>query len=371
MVMDNFFKKIDIFNFLRGFALLCVIGLHTYCVINPEYPEIPHSWIFNTPAWLAMWIFFFLSGYLLGKGFYNGKYEFSTQGILKFYKSRLIKILPMYLLLLLVLFIFYNPMWFIENPVKVLNMFTFTLGNKDTIIGVGATWFISTIMQLYLLAPFGYKLLSKYNKNKFALLVLILALGIGYRLLADLFKIDYEHWVYTFSLANLDLFFGGMFMNAITKVSPDNKLKSYLRPISLLALFTIIFLWMFPTIHVSSWLYRYCYPTFTLASLFLIVWAHDYKDKPRPEPLDLLTLLKKPYRIVEYLGIISFTFYLYHSNVLEMCMNTLKDPNFPIAISDNHFYVCTYLMMFAITFVLSVFLHYALEVPMNKIRNKN
>lgn len=60
--------QFDIFNFLREVALLCVIGLHTVCVISAVYPEIPHSWLFNTPAWLAMWIFFFLSGYLLGKG---------------------------------------------------------------------------------------------------------------------------------------------------------------------------------------------------------------------------------------------------------------------------------------------------------------
>ena len=28
-------KKFDVFNFLRGLALLCVLGKHTACVIEP------------------------------------------------------------------------------------------------------------------------------------------------------------------------------------------------------------------------------------------------------------------------------------------------------------------------------------------------
>ena len=143
-------SRMDVFNFIRGVALLCVIGFHTLCVIQPTYPDIKVPWIFITPAWYAMWAFFFLSGYLLGKGFFNGKYEKI---------SRAIRIVPVYLFFLLVLFLFYKPLWFINNLKTLYFLLTFTYNGwlMPSITGVGATWFISTIVQLYAFAPLVYK----------------------------------------------------------------------------------------------------------------------------------------------------------------------------------------------------------------------
>lgn len=148
-ILDKLFQKfreIDIFNFIRGLALLCVIGLHIISVIYPIYSQIHYSKIYHTPAWMSMWIFFCLSGYLLGKGFYNNKYKTDKNGILAFYTSRFIRIVPMYFLFLFILFLFYKPIWFVNHPIDVLQLLTFTYNGHKSITGIGATWFISTIV---------------------------------------------------------------------------------------------------------------------------------------------------------------------------------------------------------------------------------
>lgn len=368
-----FFNKIDIFNLLRSIAIICVILAHTPILIIQSFNLETYPFYFNTPAWMAMWIFFFLSGYLLGKGFYNNKYELSKQGILKFYKSRLIRILPLYFLLLFIVFIFYNPDWFIKNPINVLRLFTFTYNGIGGINGTGHTWFISAIVQLYILAPFGYKLLSKFDKNKKSLWILffvLLAFGIGYRLLTDLFKLNYYKYVLTFSIANIDLFFGGMLLNSVTKNSADNVWKSLLRPISLLIFLGLMLSYTLPVIDLSWWVYDYIYPTLTFLALILVTISNDYEGKTKPLPVTFLSVLKNPLRIVEYIGIISFNMYLFHANIIEMVTNLFKQYNLQVVFTGNSIFVAIFFVMFIITFIFSIFLHYVIEMPMNTLRRK-
>ena len=360
----------DIFNFLRGIALLCVLGLHTVCVIGAVYPEIPHSWLFNTPAWLAMWMFFFLSGYLLGKGFYNNKYKTDISGIKMFYLSRLIRILPMYLFFLFIIFLFYDPVFFITHPKTVLHLLTFTYNGKPGIAGVGATWFISTIVQLYFIAPLFYKFIGIRLKHlQWKPIFFLILLGLGYRLMFYYVNLDYYKYCFTFSLANLDLFLGGMLLNSVTMNSRENNLKKYLRPLSLISLFVLIFMYMYPSIHISHVEYFYYYPTLTLISLILIVYSFDV-------PLNSVHIVKifAPFKylinFIEYLGIISFTFYLYHSNILEIFMKIFKAPALANAYTTNHLYIFTFLGMFVTTFILSVALHHMIEIPTNNLRAK-
>lgn len=364
------FNKIDIFNFIRGIAILLVFCLHTVILVEPAFEGVKCQKIFYTPAWLAMWIFFFLSGYLLGKGFYNGKYDCSKGGIAKFYSSRLIRILPMYFLFLFSLFLFYNPTWFVENPKQILKLITFTYNGTPGIVGTGAVWFVSTIVQLYILAPFGYKLFKHFEKQKKVVLFFLIVLGLGYRLLTDLFKLDYYSYVYIFSLANIDLFFGGMLLNSFTKDSENSQLKTFLRPISLILLFAMIVLYIIFQQELSWWLYNYFFPTFTLITMLLIAYSHDYKGKIKSQSLTLFNLIKNPLRIVEYLGIISFTIYLYHSNILELCVNLYKNKSLQFAISNSHLPTFIFITALIITFIFAVFLHYILEIPMNKLRTK-
>ncbi len=373
--IGDLFSQMDIFNFLRGIALLCVLGIHTVCVIFTTYPEIHYSTLFHTPAAMSMWMFFFLSGYLLGKGFYNGKYKTNKNGIIGFYISRFVRIVPMYLLFIFILFLFYNPMWFLTHPKAVLRLLTFTYNgiNPSGITGIGALWFVSTIVQLYIFAPFVYKfILSKFNNKSNKLIfwgvVSVVVLGLSYRLIINFLKLSYADHCFSCSFANMDLFFGGMLLNAITMNSKDNKFKQVLRPISLITLFTLIILYIYDI--YSFWVYSWICPTFILVSMLLIAYSFDFADKKMPAPITIVGILKNPLRIIEYLGIISFTFYLYHSNIIEISMKIFKDASCPFKIDDIYLYRSTFILMFVLTFILSVVVHYILEMPCNTLRNR-
>jgi len=55
----------------------------------------------------------------------------------------------------------------------------------------------------------------------------------------------------------------------------------------------------------------------------LIIYVFDYKGKPAAAPLTFRNVIKNPLRIFEYLGMISFSFYLYHSNIRKRKINPI------------------------------------------------
>lgn len=212
-------NNIDIFNILRAIAVLCVFIMHAVITIKTVANSAVIPWFLYTPAWGAMWIFYFLSGYLIGKGFYKGKYKTDIKGIKNFYISRLIRIVPPYLFFLLICFIFINPQWFINNTKILFHLLTFTYNGSMGIVGIGATWFISTIIQLYLLAPLGYRfIISKIKNVKFAFFV-ILSLGVIIRFIEYDLHLSPFLVTITSPISNLDLFFGGIkcYYNGIYK----------------------------------------------------------------------------------------------------------------------------------------------------------
>jgi peptidoglycan/LPS O-acetylase OafA/YrhL len=332
-----------------------------YFCLNRHYPLI-----LFTPAWGAMWILFVLSGYLLGKGFYNNKYQTDWNGMTTFWINRFIRILPMYLFFILLIFLFVEPQQFISLNYKILiPLLTFTYNGNPGIMGIGATWFISTIFQLYLLAPIVYKFVfSKIQNHKFWSLLVIIGLGVGVRLIENLFKMDYYTYTYTHALSNLDLFFAGMFLNSLTIDSYDNKYKKLLRPVSILIFLGVIILFTVQlTTRQISWLYRYIGPTIFLASTLLVIYSFDVKDKIKSLPLTFKNAAKNPLRLLEAFGIVSFGFYLYHSNILLII---------PKALSNNHYNLLIYgtlLGAFIMTTVWAIWIYFMIEKPSNKFRH--
>lgn len=166
----------------------------------------------------------------------------------------------------------------------------------------------------------------------------------------------------------MDLFFGCMLLNSVTRNSKDNAIKKALRPISLILLFGLILLYMYDCL--SGWLYSYICPTLILIIMLLIIYSFDSSDKKPPKPLTFKNILLNPIRFLEYLGIISFTFYLYHSNIIETSMKLLKDPAFPCVVSNTSLYRYTYILMFVLTLILSIVMNNILEEPCNRLRSK-
>ena len=324
----------NIFNILKSLAMLSVFGVHSLICIRTYYPNIHFPWCFYTPAWAAMWMFFILSGYLLGKGFYNKKYETDFSGIIIFWINRLIRILPPYLIFLLIMLLFvYTSEFAREHFYSLIPLLTFT----DNIAAIKShakvpldyLWFISTIMQLYFLAPFGFKyLLSKIKLNKLLLFFLIAGAGLSIRLIYNYFKMDnmemYFNNVLIPSWTNLDLFFGGMLLNLFTFNSEDSVIKKWLRPVSLILLIICLVLFTYNLQYGFSWFYKFIGPTVLLMLMALIIYAFDYKNNSSQEPLCLRTIIKNPLRLFDAFGTVVLGFYIYHSYLLTVPLKIYK-----------------------------------------------
>lgn len=359
-------NKVDIFNLLRATALLCVLGTRAIIVIGQTTPGITFPWFINTPAWGAMWIFFAISGYLLGKGFYAGKYDVSSlSGMIDFYLGRFIRIAPSYYLLLLIIFLFVNPVWFATiSGTDTLHMLTFTYTGSPGIVGVGATWFISTIMQLYLLAPVVYRFFLSKIPQKFTLTAIIALVIIGFMLRLYLQNKEINwNTVYISSWCNLDIFFAAMLLNAITQNAKNYDWRKYLKPTSLLLFFGFIILntyYISQSKHISS--YQYKYPTIYLMLTMLVIYAFDYVGRVRSSALSWTNIRRNPLRLIDGLALISFSAYLYHSNlfsVMPKCFNALK-------LQYSGF--CAFIAGVGIISVFATIMYYLVEKPTQALR---
>jgi len=359
-------NTVDIFNLLRATALLCVLGTHARTVIGQTTPGITFPWFINTPAWGAMWIFFAISGYLLGKGFYAGKYDVSSgSGMIDFYLGRFIRIAPSYYLLLLIIFLFVNPVWFASiSGTDILHLLTFTYTGSPGIVGVGATWFISTIMQLYLLSPLVYRFfLSKIpQKFTFATIIALVVIGFMLRLHLQNTVIDWNT-VYISSWCNLDIFFAAMLLNAITINAKDHDWRKYLKPTSLLLFFGFIILntyYISQSKHIGS--YQYKYPTIYLMLTMLVIYAFDYVGRVRSSALSWTNIRRNPLRLIDGLALISFSAYLYHSNlfsVMPKCFNALE-------LKYSGF--CAFIAGVGIIVLFATIMYYLVEKPTQALR---
>lgn len=368
-------NKPDIFNFLRFFALFCVLGTHSRIVISSNLPrfQVPDSFstIAFTPAWIAMGIFFLLSGYLLGKGFYKGKYKTDLDGILSFWLSRLIRILPMYLLALIIAFLFINPTWFFMQNIKVLiSLLTFTYNGTPGIDAVGALWFISTIFQLYLLAPIVYKfIISKIKKYHVFVFIFLLLLGLSFRLIAYKNGLDWYSKIYTPSWMNLDYFFGGMLLNSITRNSYNSVFKNIMKLISLCLLFSLTAGLMLLYKNNDYFFYQYIAPTVTIIIVSLIIFVFDTKDRVYSTKLTFMEFIKNPLRIIDLFAVLSFGIYLYHSYLFSIMPKLMNIPSiFPVYISNGRTLFIIYTFTLFILFIWAAILYLYIEKPANAYR---
>jgi peptidoglycan/LPS O-acetylase OafA/YrhL len=179
---------------LRGFACLIVlIGHGTAIVFSPaEFSELirndsPFRLAMVCP-WLGVWIFFVLSGYLMGKGFYGGRYEVSRAGIVRFYFNRLLRIGPVYwTAILIVAAILARRVFQPENLLGFLSSLLFFQSNEMPFVVIGALWSVQTEIVFYLVVPFLFAALATLinrGARPVWLLAAFLAFGIAYRIAA-------------------------------------------------------------------------------------------------------------------------------------------------------------------------------------------
>lgn len=361
-------NRVDPINALRTFTILAVFVAHS-CSFTGGVFSYKWSFVFVMPAWMAMWVFFTLSGYLAGKGFAQGRYPLTARGIGRYYYKRFIRIwLPTMFFIFLACILSF-PDFIPKNP-SVLQLFLFctygSVWNNPAVDGIGATWFAFTLMWLYLSAPWLAYLAEKTRKakprfQKYILPVFIiccLTFGMAWRLYVHSQGLDWFHYVYTPPYANLDLFAVGLFF-AYYKV--PEKRPGVLKPISVFSFLIATFSCCFLLYHV--WTlgdktvlcqkafagYQYIVPSITALMVLLYLFAFDYKHNVKNCAPTLQSIAKNPARLIDGFAIISFEFYLFHSLVLNRISNYLRGP-YPLK---------EFLLILTVSFVVSTLLAFA------------
>ena len=120
--------------------------------------------------------FFVISGYLMGKIYWNKNYALTRDSVLTFYRNRFLRIAPL-LYFNLIFIIALGGLIFVvlEYPLMVFGDFLFINNITGRFINP-VTWSISFEMQDYLICPVFFFLFSKKSRNKLILCISSIAL---------------------------------------------------------------------------------------------------------------------------------------------------------------------------------------------------
>lgn len=240
----------DLLLVFRAFAGLFVVINHTYGVIPWTVNDstlrlgfLNLSFLLNGAAQSGVYMFFCLSGYLMGKGFYAQRYTADADGALRFYWSRFLRIVPLY--------VFYIGIVLTIGGVtlpsagdtyaSVLRLVTFRYagGPTDLVTLLGHLWTISTEVQFYLLVPLVMAILLWKRPSHLTAAVSIAWIALAGLLVrawgwqGTLFGIApwgdtlsaWEALVFKPLSQNLDLFLAGMMVNFLSKPKIENVSK--------------------------------------------------------------------------------------------------------------------------------------------------
>ena len=221
---------------LRALACMLVLFGHYFLVMfpfsNTGVPP-PVRAVLRSSPWAGVWVFFALSGYLMGKGFARARYSLDESGAFLFYRNRLLRIMPVYVVSIVLVSIYRYPAALQPRHLwMLLEMTIFDYRGDLPFNPIGALWSVSTEVQFYLLVPaLMVVLLWLWRRMGLwfvAFPVLLVALGTVVRLW---FILRSPHRSYSFSysfiyaplLSNLDIFIAGMSVNLLPRgriVSP-------------------------------------------------------------------------------------------------------------------------------------------------------
>lgn len=315
-------NSVDVLNFLRVAATMFVFLLHGRSYVEGVDEGF---WLFamitNFPAWAGVWILFFLSGYLLCKGFLKNRYSVFENGKLRprelfgFYLHRFMKIAPAYYVYLLLFVVIRADEYFFSSPLTALKLFTFCFNGNGGISGVGHLWYISLAMWFYVFAPFFYWIINKLKTNRALVTAFLLTVIFGAVLRCGMYYtgLPWYEFNYTFVPCNIDLFFGGMLACTITeRIKEHNKKNNTAVKISSAVLFSAIFVFnTFVYWKELYGIYQYVMPTAYLLSSAFLLCSFDSENKKRTKPT-WAEVRKNPLRVIDRFSPITYAFYIFH-----------------------------------------------------------
>ncbi len=332
-------ERLDPVLALRGLACLIVIWNHTqeirwWLVVH----GINLSFLVFPSGFVAVQIFYLISGYSVGYGFFSKKYTLSIKSLRSFYINRWLRIAPAYYVCILAsMFIFYRQT--ATSLSDILRFFTFTANFDNLNLPFQLPLvIISTEMQFYLIAPMLFGLLSSALRriHPFVVGIYILCFGFAVRYMLLLLGLisDFDMYrlnVYVKVWGMIDFFLFGMFLSCMIcerrsyVVALKNRITNLWYAVVLIGWS----LWMAYTHSIDtgiSWPQEVVNRIFILPFTLCIVigWyilssSVDFDYKKRIDRIShIIKLLVHPKTFLSGIGFISYGLYLYHYAFFEI-----------------------------------------------------
>lgn len=397
-------NRLDVLLALRGFACLMVVIIHCAPPRNALiYQNYDFSWILFSHGAVAVWIFFCLSGYLMGKAFFTERYSSDVTGVFNFWRNRAIRILPLYYFAILILSIFVYPdVLKFENWGYLLRICTFTFNPyiaSQSIAFNDVFWSLSTEVQFYIIIPFIYNLSKslvfnqKYVIATAILIILIVFFSKTLSWLSFFHQINHQmeyafkYW-YTPIFNNIDIFLCGFLVNALIKfqkpISHNIEYRFHHKVFwnkKYLSIILMILLYLFTAHHLyhqelwgltnrpGGWrtittIFIFQPLTAVITSFFIFSFESDnYQIYSKNEKLSFASVLKNPLRLLELFGNLSYGIYIWHMPILGK-IYSLFTSNIPIE-AFYHRLVATLIL----SVILATVTYYLVELPATKWKN--
>jgi len=224
-VLRRAVRDTDWLLLIRGLACGLVYIMHSGIAFNHDfsYGHSRWAWILESPAWLGMLLFFTLSGYLMGKGFYTGKYDLSRSGVTLYLRNRFLRIFPLMIVVGFLVTIWPSPLLF-SSPQTAVRISLFGFNGLSGSAAIGPFWSLSTEWQFYLLVPAAFALTVAVSRlftstPKVLLPVAtLLVLGVGIAIRSYFWahnggEASWNTYIFRTLLGNLDVFLLGFLTN--------------------------------------------------------------------------------------------------------------------------------------------------------------
>jgi peptidoglycan/LPS O-acetylase OafA/YrhL len=370
----NTFLQNKIFNFdlllsLRGLMAISVVFYHFFIDKEIIRSNFAKYFLFALDGSGAVLVFFILSGYLMFKLFATGKYKFDDLNL--FYKARINRVIPLYWLVLVLVGLFiYGKFWLPGNRLDFIKLFSMTqyLDGKDFVLEkyrwFSVTWSLIIEMQFYLIVPAMAWALMKV-KNLWIqafLLTMFASLAISDAFLKTGISYGFIGFLNRSIIGYVPFFLtGGMVALILSSHKIVSQFLTQLLwglPILLVGIFVLpAYLRIFEPSFNSNWI-------FVIFVIFIIAIFESFSWGNKPSKWDYkLSDLLKIKKLLEILGHLSFSIYMWHLFVIYQFGGWIIESNYEL-LSHNQFVI----FQKAITFVGIIFISFLSYHSIEKIQ---
>ena len=308
--------KIPSLDGLRGIAILFVLLSH---LSNEGFGII--NW--SGKGKYGVYLFFVLSAFLLSYPFFNG-ISIAQKEISKFFKRRLLRIFPLFLVITLFDFYLCDKEFSYNQNIYINYSFGDILTHLLLIDLKGIFWAIDVEFKFYLMLP-----LLIYIFSGFVLIYMLL-----YRHMV----INYEAGYWALILKYLPMFLAGIYIADIYSKYRDNNNVKYALLCEVVGLFLFVF-----TLFIPGGQYH------ESILFFSVLWALVILCQLLGTGFLSRLLSIKPLR---FIGAISFSIYLLHYYLIELAKN-MGIQNMGLG----------FIIIVSITFILSSISYIVIERP--------